>query len=212
MEQLLLVSSQFPTLIFSVLLGIVIVYWLIGMLGAIDLDLAGDSDIDLDADGDINVGGMAGLFLTFGLTGVPLTLVLSIIVLFCWLISVYAQYYLLSWLPTGWLYYPLGLLSSVVIFFITLPITAIVIRPLKKLFKHTSAANSQSLVGKDAIIATGSVSETFGQARVFNDGAELLLDVRCDQAHTLTQGDKVLVIEYNPEKHHYIVAPMPQTL
>jgi hypothetical protein len=212
MEQLLEVASQFPTVIYSTLLGIVVVYWLVGMLGLVDLGLAGDADLDIDVDSDVNisVGGLTGLMLTFGLTGVPFTLVVSIIILICWLISFYLQFYILTWLPGGWLYYLMGSVSSFIVFLISLPITAIVIRPLKGLFKSVEATESHHLVGNSAIIATGSVSETFGQARLFNNGAEILLDVRCDPEHTLKTGDEVLLIEYLTEKHAYIVAPYSQ--
>jgi len=212
MEQLLEVASQFPTLIYSTLLGIVVVYWLVGMLGLVDLGLAGDADLDVDVDSDIDVsvGGLTGLMLTFGLTGVPFTLVISIIILICWLISFYLQFYILTWLPDGWLYYLLGSVSSFIVFLISLPITAIVIRPLKGLFKSVEATESHHLVGNSATIATGTVSETFGQARLFNNGAEILLDVRCDPEHILKNGDEVLLIEYLTEKHAYIVAPYSQ--
>lgn len=209
MEQLFEVASQFPTLIYSVLLGIVVVYWIVGMLGLIDLDFGGDADLDLDIDSDVNVsvGGLTGLLLTFGLTGIPFTLVISIIILICWLISFYLQFYLLTWLPDGWLYYLLGTVSSFIIFLISLPITAIAIRPLKGMFKSVETTTSNHLVGKDATIATSKVSETFGQARLFNDGAEILVDVRCDPEHTLKMGDKVLVVEYLQDNHAYIVTP-----
>ena len=211
MEQLLEVASQFPTVIYSTLLGVVVIYWLVGMLGLIDLDFSGDADLDvdldIDSDVDVSVGGLTGLFLTFGLTGVPFTLVISIIILICWLISFYLQFYLLTWLPDGWLYYLMGAISDLVVFFISLPITAVIIRPLKGMFKSVETATSHQLVGKEAVIATGTVSETFGQARLFNEGAEILVDVRCDQGHTLKMGDKVLVIEYLPDSHAYIVGP-----
>ncbi len=211
MEQLLEVASQFPTVIYSTLLGIVVVYWLVGMLGLIDLGFSGDADldVDVDADVDVSVGGLTGLFLTFGLTGVPFTLVISIIILICWLISFYLQLYILTWLPDGWLYYLMGAVSDVVIFFISLPVAAIFICPLKGMFNSVEAAKSNNLVGKDATIATGTVSETFGQARIFNDGAEILVDVRCDPEHTFKIGDKVLVIKYLQDNHAYIVAPYP---
>ena len=209
MEQLLEVASQFPTVIYSTLLGVVVVYWLIGMLGLVDLDLAGDADLELDVDSDvdISVGGLTGLMLTFGLTGVPFTLVISIITLICWLISFYLQFYILNWLPDGWLYYLMGAIASFIIFVVSLPLTAIVIRPLKGMFKSVETTLSDHLVGNSATIVTGTVSETFGQARLFNNGAEMLLDVRCDPEHTLKKGDKVLLIEYLTEKYTYIVAP-----
>jgi len=211
MEQLLEVASQFPTVIYSTLLGIVVVYWLVGMLGLIDLDFSGDVDLDIEVDSDVDISasGLTGLLLTFGLTGVPFSLVISIIILICWLISFYLQFYLLTWLPEGWLYYLAGTVSNFIIFLISLPITAIIIRPLKGMFKSVETASSHNLVGRDATIATGTVSETFGQARLFNNGAELLVDVRCDPEHTFKLGDKVLVIKYLQENHAYIVAPYP---
>lgn len=207
MEQLIAVASQFPTVIYSTLLGIVVVYWLVGMLGLVDLGFSTDVELDVDADADISVGGLTGLMLTFGLTGVPFTLVISIMTLVCWLISFYAQLYLLTWLPDGWLYYLMGAVSGFVIFLISLPVTAIIIRPLKGMFNSVETATSEQFVGKEAAIATGTVSETFGQARIFNDGAEILLDVRCSAEHALKMGDKVLIIEYVQENHAYIVAP-----
>lgn len=209
MEQLLEVASQFPTVIYSTVLGVVVVYWLIGMLGLVDLGLAGDADLELDVDCDIDVsvGGLTGFMLTFGLTGVPFTLVISIVALICWLISFYLQFYILNWLPDGWLYYLMGSFASFVIFVISLPLTAIVIRPLKGMFKSVETTLSDHLVGNSATIVTGTVSETFGQARLFNNGAEMLLDVRCDPEHSLKKGDKVLLIEYLTEKYAYIVAP-----
>jgi len=209
MDQLFSVASQFPTVIYSTLLGIVVIYWLVGMLGLIDLDFAGDIEVEADIDGDIdvNVGGLTGLFLTFGLTGVPFTLVISIIILICWLISFYLQFYLLTWLPDGWLYYLMGAISNFVVFLISLPITAMVIRPLKGMFKSVETATSNHLVGKEATVATGKVTTTFGQARVFNEGAEILLDVRCDPEHSLSMGDKGLLIKYLTDSHTYIIAP-----
>ncbi len=212
METLLNFSAQFPTVIYSTLLGIVVIYWLVGMLGIIDLDLAPDVDLDLETDITASAGALTGLLLTFGLTGVPFTLVISIVLLISWLISIYVQIYVVSLLDTVWLYYIVGIISTVVVFFISLPITAIVIRPLRGMFNSVETSTSDHLVGRDGTVATGTVTASFGQARVLNEGAEILLDVRCDPEHTLTMGDKVLLIEYCREKHSYIVAPLPKEL
>ena len=207
MSQLMQVASQFPTIIYSILLGVVVIYWLIGLLGIIDLDFGGDIDVDIDT--DISVGGMTGLFLTLGFSEVPFTLVISILTLICWLLSFYAQFYLLTTLADGWLYYLLGTVCTLVVFFVSIPITALIVRPFRGMFQSVEAASSTHFVGKEAIIATSTVNEKFGQARLFNDGAEILVDVRCGSEHSqaLSLGSKVVVIEYHPENHTYIVAP-----
>jgi hypothetical protein len=214
MEALLNFSAQFPTVIYSTLLGIVVIYWLVGMLGIIDLDLAPDADLDIELDTDVtaSAGALTGLLLTFGLTGVPFTLVISIVLLVSWLISIYAQIYVMSLLDTVWLYYLVGITSTVVVFFISLPVTGLNIRPLRGMFNSVETATSDHLVGRDGTVATGKVTASFGQAKVLNEGAEILLDVRCEPEHTLTMGDKVLLIEYCREKHSYIVAPLPKEL
>jgi len=218
MEQLLYIASQFPTVIYSTLLGIIVIYWLVGMLGIIDLDLTPDADLEVDLEADIDTdlsagaGGLAGLLLTFGLTSVPFTLVISIVCLISWLISIYLQFYAFVLLDSTWLYYLLGMVSTVLIFFISLPITGFLIRPLKGMFVSIETTASHSLVGSNGTIATGKVTETFGQAKVLNEGAEILLDVRCDPQHSLVMGDKVLLIEYSKGSHSYIVAPFPEEL
>jgi len=210
MDHVFAVSATFPTLIFSIALGILMVYWLIGLLGMIDLDLAPDIDADLDVDADTDIGGLASFFLTFGLTGIPFSLIFSIIVLICWLISFYCQYYLLTFLPEGLIYYLAGAATMVVIFFISLPITAVIIRPMRGMFTGAEAVRSNQLVGQEATIATSRVDHQFGQARIINAGAELLVDVRCDPHHQFKLGDKALVIDYNAASHSYIVTPYPQ--
>ncbi len=208
MEQLLTTASQFPTIIYSTLLGVVVVYWIVGLFGLVDLGFTPDADIDVDVDvdTDVSVGGLTGVMLTFGLTSVPFTLIISIVTLVCWLLSFYSQYYLLTWLNEGWLYYIVGAVVSVLVFIVSLPISAILLRPFKGIFNSAEAMTSQHLVGKEAVIATTKVSDSFGQARVFNDGAEILLDVRSTDQHPFKKGDKVLVLEYLPEQHAYIVA------
>ena len=210
MDQLISTAFSFPTVTFTVLLIVVVVYWLIGLIGLVDLDFGGDVDLDIDADADVSVGGISGMLLTFGLTGVPVTFVISIIVLLCWIVTYYAQFYLLTWLPDGWLYYVAGLACNIGIFFLSLPVTAVIIRPLRGLFKSAEAATSNQLIGLEGTVATGTITDTFGQVKLFNDGAELLVDARNDSQHQLEQGDKVLIIEYQHDSHTYVVAPYPQ--
>jgi hypothetical protein len=133
-------------------------------------------------------------------------------VLVSWLISIYLQIYAFALLDGGWLYYLLGLISTVLVFLISLPVTGFLIRPLKGLFDSVEATSSNTLVGSEGTLVTGKVTETFGQAKVLNEGAEILLDVRCDIENILHMGDKVLLIEYNKDSHSYIVAPFPEEL
>jgi len=50
-NELVVASLQFPTVIFTIALGIVLVYWLFVLLGALDIDLLGGGDVDVDVTG-----------------------------------------------------------------------------------------------------------------------------------------------------------------
>lgn len=57
MNEFLNAILAFPTAIFTVLLGVVIVYWLFVLLGTLDINLLGDADLDGHGHTDLDVGG-----------------------------------------------------------------------------------------------------------------------------------------------------------
>ena len=82
--------ASFPTAFFTFFLVICLLYWLVAVLGFIDLDVL---DIDIpDPDGQLGVNQtdlstpdvLAGLMLKPGLYGVPGTIIVSFIALFGW--------------------------------------------------------------------------------------------------------------------------------
>ncbi len=106
-------ALAFPTLIFSFLLSLMMVYWFFAALGAVEvdvLDIEGDSALEGDG---LQAEGLAGLLLKLGLGGVPITIVLTLLAMFSWVISYLIESLLLSYLPLGWLRYPLGLVVAV---------------------------------------------------------------------------------------------------
>lgn len=90
--------GSFPTLLFTGFIVLVLVYWLGAMIGLLDIelldfDLSGsDADLELETGNDVSsASALAGLMLRLGLQGVPVTIILSLIALFGWLISYYTQ-------------------------------------------------------------------------------------------------------------------------
>ena len=55
MNELLEASLRFPTVVFTIGLGIVLIYWLFVLIGALDIDVLGGADV-----GDAAVGGAKG--------------------------------------------------------------------------------------------------------------------------------------------------------
>lgn len=198
----------FPTVLFTVLLGVMLLYWILVILGALDLDWF---DLDLEAGSDLSLDtqptGLAGMISGLGLGGVPLMIVFSLLVFFAWTLSVPATAYLVLPLPGALLQFAMGLGVLFVSVFISLLLTARMVRPLRKLFASSPTVSRERLAGKLCVITTGRVDEHFGQAQFHDGGAGLILSVRAETPNTLGKGRQAIILEYQSAEDTYWVAP-----
>ncbi|MRI32911.1 hypothetical protein EOPP23_07925 [Endozoicomonas sp. OPT23] len=205
MEQFLAISFSFPTVVWSMLLAIVSVYWLLAIVGVLDLDFL-DGDLDLDMDGSTEgLGGLAGFMLTFGLNGVPVTVVFSIIIALGWLCCYFMALLLMPLLPVGLLHWLAAVSAIPGSFFLAVIMTARVIRPMRNVFNNHTAQTNSELLGSICVVTTGSVTEQFGQAELADGGAGLLLQIR-DNSSAFKKGDRIILIEYSERDHSYQIA------
>ncbi|WP_196139872.1 OB-fold-containig protein [Aliikangiella sp. G2MR2-5] len=206
MESVLEIAGSFPVAIFTTINLVIIGVWLLMALGLFDVEFF---DLDIDFDGDVgDVSGVAGFLVTLGLTGVPIFIVLTIIFFCSWLISYFAVKYGLFWNNSDAIRYLIGAGILVVSFLMSIPITAQIIKPLRKLFtKLNSSTTSQSLLGKQCKVRTTKVTSDFGEAECLNDGASLILKVRSDEKYHLVKGDLARVISVEVESSIYQVVP-----
>lgn len=239
MTEFLTAILAFPTAVFTILLGVVIVYWLFVLLGALDIDLLGDADLhgghDLHLDGHGHVdghghfdghghadhghgthdghdahdgheaGGLAGLIQALGLGGVPVTVMLSILILVAWIFCVTAMQLLGGGSP-GWLVAAAALLSLT----IAVPLTSLLVRPLRRFFVTLPATRHRDLLGKICTVTTLRVDERYGQAEIEDGGAGLLVQVRSNGPVRLARGDRAIIFDYRDEV--FLVAPVEEAL
>ena len=204
--------TAFPTVVFTVLLGAMMLYWLlviIGLVGVEGLDADLDLDVDLEADQPA-VGGPAGILTSLGLNGVPLSLVCSLLILFSWLFCYFTAAYLLPLLPVGLWQLLAGAASLAVNFTLAIPLTVRLIRPIKGMFVVHHARSNESLIGSRCEIRTQSVTERFGQALVEDGGAGMIVAVRTKTPNNLKKGDHAVIIDYNQNDEIFQV--MPETI
>ena len=212
-EEMLKISASFPTAIYTVFLGVMVVLWLITLLGVIDLDFL-DFDFDLDGktDLDLNVNNstaeaIGGFLINWGLVGVPITIILTILAVTSWIICYYLVYFGFGFIPDGFLTYIAGSVALVISFFSGIKVTAFLIKPLKPLFKKVGKTVEKTVLGQVAIVRSSKVTQAFGEA-VLNDlGADLLIKIWADEPNTLSKGDRVVPIEYDNNKGIYLVVP-----
>ena len=203
--------SGFPTVIYTTALVVVVGYWILAILGTIDLDFfdaAIDADIDIDIDGDASeIGKVAGLLTTLGLTGVPITIVLSLLLLNAWIIC-----YFLSLVVPGFLagilpvQIVINLAIAVVSFMLSILLTATMIRPLKGLFrKLNQAPKSKSLIGRTCRVRSSRADNSFGEAECQLEGASLIVKIRTIGDETFQTGASVVLTEHQQETDSFVV-------
>lgn len=242
-----------PVGIFSFLLLLVLMYWALVLIGALELDFL-DGALDLDGDfgsdlGDVDVGldggadadfgdvdggdvdggdadsgdggrsgGLRGLLQVLGLTGVPLPVILSVLILLAWTLTFLMMDFLDSGLALAELAWDvaeqvgvgrggLGALASALASVVSVVGTRFIIRPLRPVFVSQSAKSNRELVGKLCTVTTARVDEGFGQAEAMDDGMPLLIQVRCRRENDLTRGSSALIFDYDREEGVFDVAP-----
>lgn len=190
----------FPTVVYTVPLVICLIFWLISALAQFDIDF-----LDIDAGAET---GAANILVALGFTGVPLTLSFSLLFFFAWALSLSCATWVLPLVPSGLFFY---LASSVVLllsFLLSVWWTGLFVQPLSYLFIVHEAPSNHSITGKPCIITSLSVDAGFGQAKVEDGGAGLIISVRAPEGNVFTKGDKALVYDYDAAQNLYHISKL----
>ncbi len=202
-----------PNIIATFILSFCVLYWLIVMLGAIDMDFI-DFDIDLDGDIDTDIDASGGaesgvawlnkVLYFFNLGRIPFMVWLSIIGL-------------IAWFGTTTLNFLLGIdsfLIGSVIFMGSLVGSLIIAKPLTyplvKMFDALEKTGElKSVVGQIGEIQYPNKNKTPGEAEIIHDGSHIKIFIIPSSLDlTLERGQKVLVISKSDHDDHiYIVEP-----
>lgn len=197
------IALSFPTVVFTVLLIFSVLYWILTVLGLVGVEVL-DFDVgDADSVNSLNV--FSGLLFKLGLNGVPVTIVLSLIAMFGWLITFNIVYFVFSYIPFAWLQFLAGIPVLLLVFYISAMITAFLIKPLRPIFIASNQEVQKQILGQTAIVRTGEVSHTYGEAYLEDGGAGLIIKVRSYKEEVFKRGDKVVLLEYVASENIYRV-------
>lgn len=193
---------------FTLLLGLVIVFWILTLLGAVGLD---SLDASLDAGGDDATGDLgdfpAAMLRVVNAGFVPLTVVLSILILMMWVAAVTLNYYFnsgQSWLLAG------GFI--VVAFVLAVIATKLLTQPLVPLMrKLKEAENAAPVIGEVGIVRSIEMDSIYGQVEVERPGgATALLNARLGaDAEPVSRGTPVAIISLDESSGLYLVRALP---
>lgn len=198
-----------PNLIATIVLSFCFVYWLIVIIGLIDLDML-DLDIDVDVDtdpagasGEVGIAWLNKVLHFFNLGRIPFMLWLSIIMLIAWSLVVIINYSLsINSFLIGTLIF---LAAFVVAMLIAKPLTF----PLVKMFdKMEESEGLKSYVGKIGEVMYANRDNTPGEIEIVHDGSRLRIFVLPSSAEiVLHKNQKVLVIGPSDREKIYLVEP-----
>ncbi|ONI82416.1 hypothetical protein ALI22I_40705 [Saccharothrix sp. ALI-22-I] len=180
MGQFFAAALGFPVVVLTVLLVIVIVYWLLVAVGVADADWV-----------ELDIG------------GAPVTVGVSLLIAFSWFASLAGT---VLFTPSSTLVGAAVLAGALVV---GLVLTRLIMTPLKRLFPADLPASRLDFVGRPCVIRTGRVTRTFGQAEVTAaDGSSALVQVRQPGQDPMTAGTTALIFDYDADGEFFWVASL----
>ena len=196
------VLSSYPTSVYTVILGVLLVFWLFAVLGAVDIDFL---SFDVDVDPDVDIPGFVGLMHTLGFIGVPFTIVLSVLVFLAWVFTYVIAVNVLPLVPTTILKVLVGTGTLIGSFLLAVPITSKIVAPLRKLAIVNEAKSNKDYVGYACKVTSLEVDKDFGQGFIETGGAGLNVRIRAQVPNKMTKGVIVRIIDYDAEDNVYKV-------
>ena len=208
MKELIDAAFAFVNLPFTILLGLVMVYWIIVIIGILDLDflnidVEADADVDIDADIPASGGALITALSFLNIGHVPFMIVFSILALCLWVGSILANYYINP---------SYSIITALVIFMFNMIgavfITKLITTPLKKFFQGLNQeAKDISLIGKLCTITIEADSQRMGQAEVVVKDAHILVNVKTMDNKTIKKGQRALIFDRSKDESYYLVEP-----
>lgn len=201
--------SAYPTVFFTALVLFVTLYWLVALLGFVDMDVVDVGDIsdigDIGDAGNASVGLLSGILLKFGLYGVPLVVILTGIALIGWVLSYFYGSFLQAQFGHGVLHYVFGTGALVLVLVVSMWLTGLMLSPIRRHIANIPKRHAQSFLGQTAVVRTLTVNDRHGEAMLEDGGAGLIFKVRqlTGDDSVIVQGDNVRLVAYDQQQNVY---------
>ncbi|MGV6861194.1 MAG: hypothetical protein ACWA41_05455 [Putridiphycobacter sp.] len=203
-------------LIGTFLLSFCVLYWLIVIVGIIDIDLIDvdvdvDMDVDIDADVDTEVSTAGGsvawlnkILLFFNLGKIPFMVWLTFLSLPLWFLMIIVNHLLnnTTFIIGLLIFIPLLIVSA----FIAKPLTF----PFVKVFEALEKENKpKNLIGKTGVVILPGNEKRKGQVEVNYEGSSIRIYAKtASKEIILTKNETVLIVDKDVDNQSvYIVEP-----
>lgn len=200
---------------FTILLGAVAAYWIIGLIGLVDLDAldslgVGEAD-GIDAASSEEAGSSAlgslfqGIMKVIGASDAPLIFVISLFSVFLWGLNVAGNHYFNPGFEGGRA--TLLLIPVVIGSFVLTRLLVVPLRPVMNMIR--SSEKPAEIIGASGRVRSSRLDAEFGEVEVETSEKNLILRARTSgEGTSLTKGDRILVVSKSDDGDTYIVRPL----
>ncbi|MEM1002520.1 MAG: hypothetical protein AAGH46_07715 [Bacteroidota bacterium] len=208
MQEFLDLAFSGVNLVPTVLLIFIIVYWLIVIIGVIDidtLDIDFDAEVEveagLDSDIELGNGGLSSVLSFFNIGQMPLMIFLSFLTFPMWLLTLWA-----TDLIGGYI-----IIDSVLLlgsFILSLFVAKVLTTPIAKFYlKIRMEDEAVNPIGKRCKVLLAVKSDSIGQAEIKASGTSILISAITRNGIEIQKGESALVIDYIKDGNHYLIEP-----
>ena len=222
MQELLDFSLTGPIIGYTIFFMMMIFYWLLVIIGALDLgsadidfdfdadiDVDMDVDVDVDADMDADVGGGSFFFAAlkfFNFGRVPFMLIMTFLSISMWAMAVLVNE---AFSDGSWLF---SLVIFIPILFVGLVITKILTMPFIGIFTHLMKGDAQEtdFIGLTAVTILPHKKGSTGQIELLVDGRDMRLNsqIAAHWNEKIPNNTKVIITGNDKEKTIFYIKPL----
>jgi len=193
MQTLISAAVQFPTVVFTFLLALIGLYWLLVLVRIAPLEL-----FERDSLRDDHT---ASTLVSLGFAGVPATLALSILLLVAGAISLAVELLVLRWLTLGMLRVPVGVLVLWVSLASASPISAAICHALQRGLHRYQPFKRRCLLGS-TVVVTEPQRDGYATS-LLDDEPNSCIKLHCKTGDTPRQGERRVLVKYLAEEGAY---------
>ncbi|MCE8015952.1 hypothetical protein HOP62_07670 [Halomonas sp. MCCC 1A17488] len=187
MEALRQIALSFPVVVFSALLPLVLLYWLLVLLRLAPLELFARDSLKGDH--------LASTMVALGFAGVPVTFALSVLLALAGGITLTIELAVLRWLPLGLFRIPVGVAALWAAFVLASPVAAGLCHALHRRLHRLAQAQPRCLLGEVVQVRSAPDAQGWATATLDDDPAcEVRLHAKPDDLPL--PGERRVLVKY----------------
>ena len=195
MESVRQILLSFPVVMFSALLPLLLIYWVLVTLRLASLELFEQDSLKGDH--------LASSMVALGFAGVPTSVALTLLVVLAGAVTLAVELMLLRWLPLGMMRVPVGVGVLWLSFVVASPLASRLCAVLSRLFqRRASSGHYRCLLGERVRVLEGADAEGWAHA-VLLDNAECQVKLRGKVGNMPRAGEKRVLVKYIAQQNAY---------